>query len=169
MSTDDVVGTHHAPASGRAHVREALTMALYVAVCLVAALAALPEAAGDHVPLLGLVWGVPLGLALAHLFAFRVSARLGGADTGKHEIASMAAQLAGSAAVGLLGTVVVVLTPAGAERAVVSGALAASIGLVGYAVVRGGGESRPRAAAYAIAVSAVALAVVAVKNALAGH
>lgn len=52
-------------------------MALYVAVCLLAALIALPDRGAGHAPAFGVIWGVTVGLALAHWFAFRVSARLG--------------------------------------------------------------------------------------------
>ena len=59
--------------------KEAFTMALYVAICLLAALIALPERAVEHTSVLGVIWGIMLGLAIAHWFAFRVSARLVGA------------------------------------------------------------------------------------------
>jgi hypothetical protein len=54
--------------------KEAYTLALYVAICLLAAFAALPET-GAHAHVIGLIWGVTVGLALAHWFAFGVSAR----------------------------------------------------------------------------------------------
>ena len=53
-------------------------MALYVAICLMASLIAIPEIAAEHTNVMGLIWGVTLGLALAHWFAFRVSARMVG-------------------------------------------------------------------------------------------
>ena len=39
-------------------------MALYVAICLLAALAAVPEGGQAHARVLGIVWGVTVGLAL---------------------------------------------------------------------------------------------------------
>ena len=52
-------------------------MSLYVAIVLLAALMVVPDSSGHgDVQVLGLVWGTTIGLALAHLFAFRVSARL---------------------------------------------------------------------------------------------
>ena len=55
-------------------------MALYVAICLLAALLlALPERAAKHTSMMGVVWGITLGLAIRHWFALRVSARLVGA------------------------------------------------------------------------------------------
>ena len=72
-------------------------MALYVAVCLLAALIALGEDADHgHVRAFGLVWGTTLGLALAHAFAFRVSARLAsGGQFGRSDAQIVLAQLAG--------------------------------------------------------------------------
>lgn len=58
--------------------KEALTMALYVAICLMASFIAIPESAVEHTNEWGLVWGVTLGLAIAHWFAFRVSSRMVG-------------------------------------------------------------------------------------------
>jgi hypothetical protein len=55
--------------------KEAYTMALYVAICLLAALLAVPEDAA-HTRVTGIIWGVTVGPAAAHWFAFRVSARL---------------------------------------------------------------------------------------------
>ena len=55
--------------SGRQHVvelrKEASTMALYVAICLLAAFAAVPES-GVHAQAIGIIWGVTVGLAVAH-------------------------------------------------------------------------------------------------------
>jgi predicted membrane protein len=51
--------------------KEAWVMALYVAVCLLAALSAVAEKASDgHVRAIGIVWGTTVGLTLAHVFAF---------------------------------------------------------------------------------------------------
>jgi len=46
--------------------KEAPTMALYVAICPLAALMALPEASHENLPVLNLVWGITIGVALAH-------------------------------------------------------------------------------------------------------
>ena len=51
-------------------------MALYVAVCLIAALTALANVTAVPGHILGLVWGTTVGLALAHVFAFRIAGRL---------------------------------------------------------------------------------------------
>jgi tetrahydromethanopterin S-methyltransferase subunit B len=51
-------------------------MALYVTVCLLAALTALQNVVAVSGRVLGLVWGTTIGLALAHLFAFELPAAL---------------------------------------------------------------------------------------------
>ena len=50
-------------------------MALYVAICPLAAFAPLPET-DVHAHVMAIIWGVTIGLAVAHWFAFRVSARM---------------------------------------------------------------------------------------------
>ena len=71
-------------------------MALYVAICLMASLIAIPESAAEHNNVWGIIWGITLGLAIAHWFAFRVSARMVGAGTVRSSDVEVAgAQLAG--------------------------------------------------------------------------
>jgi hypothetical protein len=83
--------------------REAITMALYVAICLVAALAALPDTEGSHAHLLGIIWGVTIGLAVAHWFAFRVATRRVCAGRYRRsDVQLAAAQLVGAGAVAVL-------------------------------------------------------------------
>ena len=149
--------------------KEAYTMALYVAICLLAAFAALPET-GAHAHVIGLIWGVTVGLALAHWFAFRVSARMVGAGSLRpHDVESAGAQLAGAAGVALLASIPVVLFPESVELELVELLLAGFIALVGFAVARGGGATRARAMVYALLVLVVAVAIALVKNGLAGH
>jgi hypothetical protein len=72
-------------------------MALYVAICLLAAFAALPET-DAHARVIGIIWGVTVGLALAHWFAFRVSARMVGVGSVRpHDVESAGVQLVGAA------------------------------------------------------------------------
>ena len=146
--------------------KEALTMALYVAICLLAALAAVPEAtAEDHV--LEIVWGTTVGLALAHWFAFRVSARLVAQGTVRHRDALAAlAQLLGAVAVALVATLPVLLLPASHELDVVALVLACFIALVGYGVSRSSGANFARSIIYAVLLLIVAGVVVGVKLAL---
>jgi hypothetical protein len=137
---------------------------------LLAALIALPETEARNLPVLGIIWGVSVGLALAHWFAFRVSARLVGAGRiHGHDLESAAAQILGAAAVALLATLAVILVPTDAELQTVELALAGFVAIVGYGVARGGKASRPRALAYSAAVLVIAVTIAVVKNSLAGH
>lgn len=143
-------------------------MALYVAVCLLAALIAVPEGAHPHVT--RLVWGVSLGLALAHWFAFRVSSRWAGeGHVPSADVRSGAAQMAGAAGVAMMAWLGVLLAPSSQEVEVVEGVLAGLIAVVGFAVARGAGARRVPAALYAGVVLAVAVAIAVAKNYLAGH
>lgn len=144
-------------------------MALYVAICLLAGFAALPETdARAHV--LQIIWGVTVGLAVAHWFAFRMSARLVGAGRVRpHDVQSAGAQLAGAAGVALLASVPVIVFPESVELELVELLLAGWIAVVGFAVARGGGATRARALVYALSVLVLAVAIALVKNVLAGH
>jgi hypothetical protein len=166
-------GTSPAPADAHAVElrREASTMALYVTVCLLAALSAIAEQAdAGHVDVFTVIWGTTIGLAVAHWFAFRVSARLVGAGRiGRHDAESAVAQLAGALVVALLATVPVLVLPATAELDVVRLLLAGFMAAVGYVVARGAGAGRGRAAVYAAVILVVALVVAVLKNVLSGH
>ena len=150
--------------------KEAFTMALYVAICLLAALAVVDEeTAQDHV--FEIVWGTTVGLALAHWLAFRVSARLVAAGTiRRHDALAASAQVVGALAVALLATVSALIAPtSAAEIDVVELVLACFIALVGYAVARGSGANRGRSMAYGVTLLVAAGVVVVVKIALTGH
>ncbi len=149
--------------------KEAYTMALYVAICLLAALLAVPEDAA-HTRVTGIIWGVTVGLAAAHWFAFRMSARLVGAGTIRSpDVRLASAQLLGAAVVAVLASVPVFLLPQSMELGVTTVCLAAFIALAGFAVARAGGATRARASVYALSVLVVGLAIAELKNVLAGH
>ena len=145
-------------------------MGLYVAICLLGALIALPTDQEDEAQVIAIIWGVTVGLALAHWFAFRVSATLVSAGrVHRHDLNAASAQLAGAASVALLASIPVLLTPHSAELESAELTLAAFIGIVGYAVARSGGASRVRSIVYAAIVLTAAVAIAIVKNALSGH
>lgn len=152
-------------------VKEAATMALYVAICLLAALAVASHGElEDRSTLLKLIWGTTLGLALAHWFAFRLSSRLVAAGEIRRSDAALAlAQLAGSGVVAVLATVPVLVFDVDVELDVTRWVLAGFVAVVGYYVARSSGASMSRSALYGVAVTVVALAVVIAKNALSGH
>ncbi len=146
-------------------------MALYVAVVLLAALAALGESGDDpRIDTLGLVWGTAIGLALAHYFAFRVSARLVTAgEVGREEAELALAQLAGAVAVAVLVSVPVVVLPASAELDAAVLVLAGLVSAAGFAVARSSGASWTRSALYALVVLVIGVTIAILKNTLAGH
>ena len=87
-----------------------------VAVCLIAALTALQNAIAIPGRVMGLVWGTTIGLALAHLFAFRIAGRLvhDGRISKSDRIVS-GIQLAAAAAVAVLVSVPVLIAPPDSE------------------------------------------------------
>lgn len=145
-------------------------MALYVAITLLAALIAVPDDAVDHVNPFRLVWGTTVGLAVAHWFAFRLSALLVASGViGRHDAETAGAQISGAAAVAALATVPLVVFPGSIELEVVRLALALFVAVVGYAVARVSGATTSRSFVYAVAVLTVAVLIAVAKNVLAGH
>jgi hypothetical protein len=150
--------------------REAFEMALYVAICLLAALTAVSDDHTNELQVFEIVWGTTLGLSLAHWFAFNVSSRLVSVgQERKRERDVVFAQLAGAAAVAVIATIPVVLLPTSIEFDVVRFVLAFVISVVGYEVARSSGADRVRSFLYALAVMVVANLVVVIKNFLLGH
>lgn len=159
----------HDPERHRHELRkEAMTMGLYVAVCLLATMLAVDDhSTGDHPLAFGLVWGTTLGLAAAHWFAFRLSAKYVASGTAHRADAELAAaQFLGAAAVAVLATVPILLLPGEVELDVVRLDMAVFITAVGFAVSRSTGASRGRSIAYGFAVLILAFAVALLKNAL---
>ena len=142
---------------------------LYVSICVVAALTALPESdSPGH--LLWIIWGITIGLALAHWFAFRLATRLVSAgDFGSADIELAAAQLVGAASVAILASIPVILLPESVELEATELLLAGFVGVVGYTAMRGSGATRGRAMLYGLAVLLTAATIVVLKNWLAGH
>jgi hypothetical protein len=151
--------------------KEAWVMALYVAVCLLAALAAAAEKASDgHVRALGIVWGTTVGLTLAHAFAFRVSARIVARGRIRRSDANVVlAQLAGATGVAVLASIPILLWPATAEFDVVRWMLALFISIVGFEVARSSGAGRTRSLLYGVFLLVVAVTIAVVKNILSAH
>jgi FtsH-binding integral membrane protein len=155
----------------RDHLRkEAWTMGLYVTVCLLAALTALESAVAVPGHVLGLVWGTTVGLALAHLFAFRIAGRLvhDGRLPRSDQIVS-GAQLAAAAAIGLLVSIPVLIASPTSELDWARYTCAGIIGVAGYGVARSADRSRTRSVIFGLTVLAVASTIAAVKHQLAGH
>jgi hypothetical protein len=155
----------------RDHVlREGVTMALYLAISLLAVLAAVPDREQALGPLVGTVWGTTIGLALAHWLAFRLSGvLLAGGRLPDHDRRAIAAQFAATVAVATLTSVPLVVAGGSEGLGVARLVLAGTIGLAGYGAAVRRDAPRTQALLYAGAVVAVALLVALVKNSLAHH
>ena len=152
-------------------LKEAWVMALYVAVCLLAALAAVAEKASDgHVRAIGIVWGTTIGLTLAHVFAFRVSARIvAQGRVRRSDRRTIGAQLVGATGVAVLATIPILLWPTTAEFDAVRWVLALFISFVGFQVARSSGAGGGRSLVYGATLLLVAVTIAVVKNILSGH
>jgi hypothetical protein len=172
--TEDSVQRPVAAVVGADHVhpdhlrKEGWTMALYVAICLIAALTALETVTAVPGHILGLVWGTTVGLALAHVFAFRIAGRLvhDGELPKADRIVSMV-QLASAAAVAVV--VSLLLAPTVSELDWARYTCAGIIGVVGYLTARGAARGQIRAVLFGLGVLVVAVAIAALKHARAGH
>ena len=96
MIGEPTVTEQHADETGLS--KEASVMVLYVAVCLLAALAAVDQGRRHgHVRSLAIIRGTTIGLAVAHAFAFRLSAQLVAHGAVRRvDAAAIAARLAGA-------------------------------------------------------------------------
>jgi len=158
-----------------------MTMVLYLSIVLLATFFALPsgsEAASDsHVSggihgleLIGLIWGTTIGLAAAHWFAFRLTARVfGGGTVSDSDIYVGIAQLTGAAFVALLCTIPVLLIGDDAEVRVTAFVPAFLVGGAGYLVARAGDRGKTQAFVLGGIVMMLGLTVATLKNVLAGH
>lgn len=155
-------------------------MVLYLSIVMIATLAALPAGAdagdghgssGVHgVQLLGLIWGTTIGLALAHWFAFRLTAKaFGGGKADEKDFVIGLAQLAGAALVAALCTIPVVLVGDETEVQVTTVVPALIVGLAGYGIARTANRPKYQALVLGGVAMVVGLTVAAVKNFLLGH
>ncbi len=161
---------HGADAGEHQVIHEGVTMALYIAVSLLALLTALPQSLTDESTVMRTVLGTTLGLALAHWLAFRVSSLFVG--HGVLEPAarrSLGVQALAAAGVGAIASLPLLVARGPTALSVSRLLLAGVIGLFAYGVSIQTQPSRLRAAVYAVVVVAIALTVAIVKNLLAGH
>ena len=109
-------------------------MALYVAICLLAALTVASHGELAHrSTVLKIFWGTTLGLALAHWFAFRLSSRLVASGALRRSDAEVAlAQLLCSVVVAILATLAVLVFDGEAELDAAWWVMAAFIAVIGY-------------------------------------
>jgi hypothetical protein len=116
------------------------------------------------------IWGSALGIALAHVFAFNLAARLfagGGLAPGTRR--AVWAQLASAAAVAFVVTVPFFFLGLDPALEVSAFLLAALIGVTAYVASREAGAGRTRSLVDGLIALVVATAVVSVKVGLTGH
>jgi hypothetical protein len=145
-------------------------MALYVGIVLAAEFVAVEELAVDETSTVAVIWGTAIGVALAHVFAFNLAARLfaGGSIT-RDTRRAVWAQLATAAAVAFVVTVPFLLLSLGPALDVAGFLLAALIGVTAFVASRAAGASRLRSLVDGLIALAVAMAVVSVKVGLSDH
>lgn len=145
-------------------IREAVTMVLYVCLVLEAEFVAAGDQAGSERVALEVIWGTAIGLALAHVFAFNLAARLlvGGRLSPETRAASWA-QLADAGALALAVTIPFVLFTLKPALRVSAFFIAGLIGVAAYAASRGSGASRARSLVDGLIALAIAVVVVSVK------
>ena len=144
---------------------------------LVATFVALPSGAdggaheGVHGPgLVALIWGTAIGLAIAHWFAFRITASVfGNGKVEDKDVKIGFAQLGAAAVVAALCSIPVLLFDDGADVEAASWVPALIIGIAGYLVARQSEKTRLQSVIVGGGVMILGLAVAAVKNFLAGH
>ena len=145
--------------------REAVTMALYVSLTLLAARVALPiEDVPGTLETAALIWGGAAGLALAHWLAFDVGARLyHTAHLDRlHRLGGPVA-LAAALAVALVTSVPILAAPDDVASDLAVAVLALILAVAGFAVGRRGGEGVVRSLVGGLVVLAVAGIVVTIK------
>jgi len=162
-------------------LREAMTMVLYLSIVLLATLTALPSGSngsgdghgggGVHgLGLIGLIWGTAIGLALAHWFSFRLTARaFGGGEVSEQDVRIGLAQIGGAVLVAALCTIPVILVDGADDVQVTTVVPALIVGAAGYFVSRTSGRNKIQSLILGGVSMLVGLTVSALKNFLVGH
>lgn len=140
-------------------------MVLYVSVVLLATLAAVPVGElGSDAEVAALLWGAAIGLALAHWFAFHVSAHLySGSGVSRAEIVSGAAQTGAALAVAFVATLPLLVSKDDVAVAVSVIDLTIVIAFIGYMSSRRAGLGRTRAVVPTVITVLAGLLVAGVK------
>ena len=145
--------------------KDALTMALYVSIGLLSALSLFDSSlGGDRIQLVATVWGITIGLVLAHVFAFVVAAHHAGhGSLRRHDGEAAVAHLVGGTAVAAVATIAIILVPDAAELRTVRIVLAVFIGWVGYGVRRSNGAKVGASLIFALITLLLALLIAQIK------
>lgn len=158
------VPVHHDPELRK----DALTMALYVAVGLLGALSLFDRTlSGSEARIVETIWSITVGLVLAHIFAFVVAAHVAGEGSmRRHDGEAAVAHLVGGIAVAVVATVAAIVVRDEYELRAVRLVLAVFIGAVGYAVRRSNGASRKGALLFGFITVVIAVIIANVKVSL---
>ena len=155
---------------------EAATMALYVAIVVEAELLTLwvnqdpgARSAVHGVQLVALIWGTTIGLALAHLFAFRLAGRAFVRERPNSHGQVAVAQLLGAAAVAALCSIPGLFASDTNDLPFSLYVPGIIIGVAGYATARTSGSTRAWALAVGVGAATLGLAIAVAKYVLAGH
>jgi hypothetical protein len=142
-------------------------MVLYVCLVLTAEFVAAGNQATTELVAVEVIWGTAVGLALAHVFAFNLAAKLliGGGLSPEIRAAAWA-QLAAAAALALLVTIPFILFSLRPALRVDAFLVAGLIGVAAYAASRSSGAGRKRSLVDGLVALGIAVLVVSVKVAL---
>jgi hypothetical protein len=142
-------------------------MVLYVCLVLTAEFVAAGNQATTELVAVEVIWGTAVGLALAHVFAFNLAAKLLIGGRLSPEIRAAAwAQLAAAAALALLVTIPFILFSLRPALRVDAFLVAGLIGVAAYAASRSSGAGRKRSLVDGLVALGIAVLVVSVKVAL---
>ena len=145
-------------------------MALYVCIVLAAEFVAAAQQAVDEASTIAVIWGSALGVAISHVFAFNLPARLfAGGRVAPGTRRAAWAQLAAAALVALVLTIPFVFLTLGPAIDASGFVLATLIGITAYVASREAGAGRARSLLDGVVALAIAMAVVSVKVGLSGH
>jgi hypothetical protein len=166
-----VAVSHEAsPSSRKEFIREAVTMALYLSLSLLAVLLAIPTSSNGSVQdPVGLIFLTAVGLLVAHLLAFAISSRLvtrGMLDAQARLIAL--AQIVGGAVVVVLVMLPMLFFDAPTSVQIGQALLLTFVAAVGYLAARQSQVSRFRSLVYVGVVVVSVLVVLGLKAAV-GH
>ena len=149
--------------------REGVTMALYLAIVTLAEAGALDSGGVGADATVAAIWGTAVGLALAHVFAFDLSARIFAPGRPHRSTRlSATAQVIAAAGVAALATLPFLVFSRDVAFTISGLLMAALIGLTGFAAARAGGHGHGRALVVTVVTLVLGALVVAVKAGL-GH
>ena len=167
--TDRSASTAHRTEARIEAKREGVTMGLYLAIVILAEASALDSSGVGADATAAAIWGTAIGLALAHVFAFDLSARVFARGRPHRSTQlSTAAQVIAAVAVAALATLPFLVFSRAVAFTISGLLMAAVIGVTGFAAARAGGHGHGRALVVAIGTLVLGAVIVAVKSGL-GH